>query len=111
MKDPSKLIKNREYIIDITEPNRKERYKGTYTDRGFIRRWPDLSIDLSTYYNIFSNVTLNNRLMPLCMFYDRDVFYDLQEIRDNSKKARESFEQRSLNMILKQIVNEHFQWF
>lgn len=110
MKDPDKLIENREYIIEIREPNRKEIYKGIYTHRGVFRRWPDLTIDLSEHYNIFSNVTLNNRLIPLCMFYDRDIFYDIQEIKDNSKKARQSFEQRSLNLILKRLVNEHFQW-
>ena len=104
MKDPDKLIVNREYIIEIREPDKKEIYKGIYTHRG------TFSQSIHSHYNIFSNVTLNNRLMPLCMFYDRDIFYDLQEIKDNSKKARQSFEQRSLDLILKRLVNEHFEW-
>jgi hypothetical protein len=40
----------------------------------------------------------------------KDIFYDWEEIREKSKRARQQMEQRSLNMILKRLVNEEFQW-
>ena len=42
--------------------------------------------------------------------YESDIFYDIEEIRDNAKKAIQSFEQRSLNLILRRLINEHFEW-
>jgi hypothetical protein len=39
-----------------------------------------------------------------------DIVYDLDKIKQDSKKAKETFEQRSLNIILKRLVNEHFEW-
>ena len=38
------------------------------------------------------------------------TFYDLEEIRENGEKARQRMEQRSLDIILKRLVNENFQW-
>jgi hypothetical protein len=37
-------------------------------------------------------------------------FYDLEEIRMNGKQARQSMEHRTVNMILKRLVNETFEW-
>ena len=42
--------------------------------------------------------------------YESDIFYDIEEIRDNARKAIQSFEQRSLNLILKRLINEEFEW-
>ena len=43
--------------------------------------------------------------------FDRDdTFYDTEEIREIAQKARDKMETRSLNMILKKVVNEDFQW-
>jgi hypothetical protein len=43
--------------------------------------------------------------------FDRDdIFYDVEEIRENAKKAKQSMEKRALDKILKQIVNETFEW-
>ena len=39
-----------------------------------------------------------------------NIFHDWEEIREKSKRARQQMEQRSLNMILKKLVNEEFQW-
>ena len=38
------------------------------------------------------------------------VFYDIEEIRDNTRKAIQSMEQRCLNLILKRLINEEFEW-
>lgn len=42
--------------------------------------------------------------------YNDDIFFDIEEIIENSRNARLSFEQRSLNLILKRLVNEEFEW-
>ena len=42
--------------------------------------------------------------------YESDIFYDIVEIRDNARKAIQSFEQRTLNLILKRLINEEFEW-
>lgn len=43
-------------------------------------------------------------------FYLNDIVYDLEEIIENGKKARQAMEQRAIDTILKRIVNEHFEW-
>jgi hypothetical protein len=44
------------------------------------------------------------------LFFEEDYYYDPEKIRDNAQQAREKMEQRSLNIILKRLVNEHFEW-
>ena len=39
-----------------------------------------------------------------------DTFYDAKEIRGNAQKARQQMECRALNKVLKQIINETFEW-
>jgi len=38
------------------------------------------------------------------------IFYDIVLIKEHAKLARESFEKRSLNIILKKLINENFEW-
>jgi hypothetical protein len=40
-----------------------------------------------------------------------DEFYDVEKIRENAERAIQSMEHRSVNMILKRIVNEDFEWY
>ena len=46
---------------------------------------------------------------PYYYIYD-DEFYDAEKIRESAQSAIQTMEQRSLNMILKRLVNEEFQW-
>ena len=50
------------------------------------------------------------KIKPTAVFTSNDIVYDLEEIRENGKKARQQMEQRALDKILKSIVNENFQW-
>jgi hypothetical protein len=43
-------------------------------------------------------------------FERHDRFYDAEEIKENAQKARQQMESRALNKVLKQILNEEFQW-
>ena len=42
--------------------------------------------------------------------YKEDIYYDWDKIRENGRNARIAFEERTLNQILKRLVNEEFQW-
>jgi len=44
------------------------------------------------------------------VFTNIDTFYDIQQMRENKIKAIQCMEQRSLDMILKRLVNENFEW-
>jgi len=43
-------------------------------------------------------------------FMHWDHFYDLEDIREKGRKAKQAMEQRALDKILKKIVNENFEW-
>lgn len=57
---------------------------------------------------------MKKRSMPHVSYfgfgYKNDIYYDYEMIKDNANKAIVSFEKRTLDIILKKIVNEHFQW-
>ena len=60
------------------------------------------------------NVTLfgmSNKKSEFSFFSKEFKFYDIEEIRDNAKKAIQSMEQRSLKIILKQLINDDFEWY
>jgi hypothetical protein len=71
------------------------------------------------YRNVLWNVKVriknkSNKSNPILVQYvsinKTDIVYDLDKIKQNAKKAKESFEKRTLNIILKSLVNEHFEW-
>jgi hypothetical protein len=43
-------------------------------------------------------------------FFENDTYYDFAIIKKNANQARKNMESRALSKILKQIVNEEFQW-
>jgi hypothetical protein len=44
-------------------------------------------------------------------FFSKDFnFYDVQEIREKANQARQSMENRALQMILSRIINDDFRW-
>lgn len=93
-------------------------YIGTYTGR-VDYEGEDYSeyflSDVTKQYTsrYFSKYNLRNKAIkqkyPMGFELDRK-FYDLEKIRENGKNAIESMEQRSLNIILKRLVNEDFTW-
>lgn len=50
------------------------------------------------------------KIKPNAVFYLTDIVYDLEEIKENGQRARQTMEKRSLDMVLKRLVNEHFEW-
>jgi hypothetical protein len=95
--------------------------------RGRFDNWDDREEILEEMYYTYSKIpgrkykhcgysynhyfTCNNKKYKFTEF---DYYYDVKdfkyEIKRRSEIARQQMEQRTLNMILKRLVNENFQW-
>jgi hypothetical protein len=111
------LILNKKYAV-MSSSSRDILYIGAYSGRVDYE-----GENYSEYFlkdvtrqhmsRFFSKYNLRNKAIKqqYRMGFELDTkFYDLEEIRENGKKARQSMEQRSLNIILKRLVNENFEW-
>ena len=101
------LKMNNVYAVD----SEYETYIGTY--RG------NVSTNYMSFKNILWDVTVKikqktRKSQPILVRYvtinKNDNVYDLDKIKQDAKKAKESFEKRALNIILKSLINEHFEW-
>ena len=95
------LIPDRTYILKRQTGNKIDIVEGIFVDIV-----PDsLSI-------LMRNMT--TRSLPGIYYYGfcykEDIYYDWDKIRDDARNARHNFEQRALDLILKRLVNENFQW-
>jgi hypothetical protein len=50
------------------------------------------------------------KIKHTAVFTPNDTVYDLEEIKENGKRARQNMEQRALDKIFKKLVNEMFEW-
>ena len=66
--------------------------------------------DVKKNESVWTDTLEYEKLKHYDVFYGNYTFYDLEEIIEKGKKARQSMEQRSLDIILKRVVNEEFQW-
>lgn len=94
------LETGREYYILSCNGYECKKYKGIFD----VYRYSRMSGDRYAFAWFY-----NNSLS--CSYTGDDEFYDVEKIRVNAQKAIQTMEQRSLNMILKRIVNEEFQWY
>lgn len=98
----NQLIPDRTYILKRQKDNKIDIIEGIFvstvsdTSRAVLMRSMTKRSLPGVYYYGFC--------------YKEDLYYDWDEIRDNARKAREAFEKRALNQILKRLVNEEFQW-
>jgi hypothetical protein len=85
----------------------------------YIGRYSGIICDNYGYFLcLFSNVikkdkqgnTLSEKLQGISYFSRKYTFYDVEEIRKKAKISRQSMEQRSLDIVLKKVVNENFEW-
>jgi hypothetical protein len=99
---------NTVYAVDAEHETFIGTYRGDISNKYF-----------PPYRNILWNVKVriknkSNKSNPILVQYvsinKTDIVYDLDKIKQNAKKAKESFEKRTLNIILKRLVNEHFEW-
>jgi hypothetical protein len=115
------LSAGREYIIlHTTKRYNKPFYKGIFIERREIRGSRLIPIEKRTighfggFVDRYENVTMWYSLFSIngdkTCFFESDIYYDFNKIRDNANQARTNMEERALNKILKQIVNEEFEW-
>ena len=90
------LESGREYYI--TRNGKK--YKGIFYEY----KYSFMSGDRDVY------AWFDNQKLGLRYYTDDDEFYDVEEVRENAQRAIQSMEHRSVNMILKRLVNEEFEW-
>lgn len=91
----------------------KEYYIQTYDTRIYFKRmiFEDYYTSISDPINFHIDINMRFfRRTTYHTFFEKDYYYDPEQIRENSKRARDKMEQRALNMILKRVVNEEFQW-
>jgi hypothetical protein len=111
------LRSGREYIIlHDKKINDKQFYKGIFISRGEMRGSRLISrkghfggfVDPYESVSIWCSVFSINGVKTC--FFESDLYYDFNKIRDNANHARNNMEQRALDKILKRLVNEEFKW-
>jgi hypothetical protein len=91
------LIPGRTYIVKREKDNKTD-IKGI-----FVSTVPD------SLFILMRKTSIPGTLChELCHKTDR--YYDWDKIRYDARNARNNFEQRTLNQILKRLVNEEFEW-
>ena len=105
---------NKRYLV---ETKNKNHYIGEYKEyvvdpHGYVMYYV---LDNVTNYHtnkqsFWKRKPTPEKLKCDAFFSPTDTFYDLEEIRENGKKARQAMEKRALDIILKRVVNEEFQW-
>ena len=119
------LVNHKEYIAYLTaekEDRLQNFYKATFRGVHYIKNnliFNDI-IEYKTYPEeiIYSGIYSGQRCRYTSMsrynlmFFVKDVytFHDIEQVKENKKKAIQSMEKRALDKILKRIVNEEFQW-
>ena len=104
---------NKRYLV---KTKNKNHYIGEYKEfvvdpHGYVMYYV---LDKVTYYHTHKSFRQGNikpeKLKGDAFFSPTDTFYDLEEMREKGEKARQAMEQRALDIILKRLVNETFQW-
>lgn len=96
------LVYNKRYCIETRKNIVNAIFMGSYNKKQHLYFSQFKRYNRKIKHGIFILYNHNN-----FKYYD---YNDIEEIREKSKKARQQMEQRSLNMILKRLVNEEFQW-
>jgi hypothetical protein len=105
-----KLIVGNEYYILHIGIKFKGKYKTSFSNEHCCY-YSFTNVQMKTFGNSkFSDPKYSIIEYSHYVFTDTDTFYDIQQIRINKIKAIQCMEQRSLDIVLKRLVNENFQW-
>ena len=86
--------RNKKYLVDTKNERFIGIYKGNY------------KTDKTNFYLVWS---VDNKLKSIKYYYGIK-YYDYDYVRERAKKAKEEMEKRALDIVLKGLVNEHFEW-
>jgi len=71
-------------------------------------------IEKKTYRdeNVLGHRGITELIRNDLMFVPNNAYtlHDIDQVKENKKKAIQNMEKRSLNMVLKRLVNEQFEW-
>ena len=67
-------------------------------------------IDFNNMYAQFDALGVPNFQNHFTLNKCDQLFYDVEKVKDNREKAIQNMEKRALDLILKKLVNEHFEW-
>jgi hypothetical protein len=118
MDDYPCLKLNKRYLV---ETKNKNYYIGEYKEHIIDRSGYVMYYVLDNVTNYYTNYYDKNwpsrlrkhkpeKLKGDAFFSPTDTFYNLDEMREKGKQSRLAMEQRALDIILKRLVNEHFEW-
>ena len=110
-----KLVNQNEYIMYLSayeDDKLMNFYKGTFKGVHSLKN-NLIFIDVikreseRMEHTIYSSMTRYD-----LVFFHNDLytFHDIKKVKENGKKAIQNMEKRSLDMVLKRLVNEHFEW-
>ncbi len=97
------------YVVD----SEYETYVGTYRGKNNNKYFPPnilWDVKVRMKINVKSNIKSEPIVVNFVSMNKDDIIYDLDKIKHDAKKAKESFEKRTLDKILKILVNENFEW-
>ena len=102
------IIGNEYYILHIGIKF-KGKYKMWYSNE-HCSYYSFTDVQMQTIDSTFGSLTYKIIEYSHYVFTGIDTFYDIQEMRNNKIKAQQNMEKRSLDMVLKRLVDENFQW-
>jgi hypothetical protein len=108
----SELINGHKYIIYHKDNDKLMNFNiGTFKGHNFKQKL--IFVDVKKR----ETDMLNDRRYLSLYNYDLKLFenntyicHDIEKVKQNAKKAVHNMEKRSLDKILKRLVNEHFEW-
>jgi hypothetical protein len=118
----SELVNKKQYIMYLTDykdDRLQNFYKGTFRGVHSIKNnliFVDVIQKKTDPEQLFVYLGYTGRYTALIrknlIFFPQDVytFHDIDQVKENKKKAIETMEKRTLDMVLKRLVNEHFEW-
>jgi hypothetical protein len=101
------LKMNTTYVVD----SQHETFIGTYRGKSNKKYFPpNILWDVKVRIKKSNKKKAEPMIVNFVSINKHDMIYDLDKIKHDAKNAKESFEKRSLDKILKTLVNEQFEW-
>ena len=101
---------NTTYVVE----SEYEIFIGTYRGKSNTKYFPPNILFLWDVKVRIKNKSNTKKSEPIIVNFvsinKNHIIYDLDKIKQDAKKAKETFENRALDKILKRLVNEEFQW-
>jgi len=104
-------ILNGNIMKTMYELKRHRKYKavllGSVYEGTMVKLYPNPDVIKMRNVTLFG---MSNKKSEFSFFSKEFEFYDVEEIRDNAKRAIQNMEHRALKIILKRLINEDFEW-